>query len=220
MDEDKYTDKQVCDILGDNHFSNLLQYVLHMFGTMPRSMTEEEIIQYLKMNKKIGIVFKFMPEEVKDWCRKYSKKLYWYDTDTLVDCWSNGGFEKRLDGDKVYTLSEDFQIKKEQKGEWIEFEIDCDGDFNLKDDGTESTKDEARDFGFHWLDVGEFLKCSINEKWHYTTFGGWQYADSKRWYLAPAVKLHDDLWNSYVIEENGDATPVIPVKIRFWKEYK
>lgn len=63
MDEDKYTDKQVCDILGE--------YVLHMFGTMPRSMTEEEIIQYLKMNRNIGIVFKFMPEDVKKWCKDH-----------------------------------------------------------------------------------------------------------------------------------------------------
>lgn len=211
MDEDKYTDKQVCEIIGDNHFSNLLQYVLHMFGTMPRSMTEEEIIQYLKMNKNIGIVFKFMPEEVKEWCRKYSKKLYWYDMDTLVDCWSNGGFEKRLYDDKVYTLSEDFKMEENLKGEWVEFKIE---NFYFTVNYTGSMN------RYFWTDYGKMLMESFCCGWGYTTFGGWQYEDSKRWYLAPAVKLHDDLWNSYVIEESGDATPVIPVKIRFWKEYK
>ena len=205
MDEDKYTDKQVCDILSDNHFSNLLQYVLHMFGTMPRSMTEEEIIQYLKMNKNIGIVFKFMPEEVKEWCRKYSKKLYWYD----VDCWSNGGFEKRLYDDKIYALPEDFQIKKEQKGEWVEFEIEDSCFAYSHSVGTSHL--------FDWFDWGFFLKASKMQGWGFTAFGGWQYEDSKRWYLTPAVKLHGDLWNSYVIEEIEDATPIIPVKIRFWK---
>ena len=214
MDEDKYTDKQVCDILSNNHFSNLLQYVLHMFGTMPRSMTEEEIVQYLKMNKNIGIVFKFMPEEVKNWSSKHSEKLCWYD----VDCWINGGTEKRLYDDKIYALSEDFKMEENLKGEWIEFEIDEDGYFCYI---AESERDEHCKFYYSWWSWQKFLDDNRENLRVFTAFGGWQYEGSERWYLAPAVKLKDgDYWNSYVIEVSGEATPVKPVKIRFWKEYK
>ena len=208
--DDKYTDKQVCEILDDNHFSNLLQYVLHMFGTMPRSMTEEEIIQYLKMNKQIGIVFKFMPEEVKNWSSKHSENLCWYD----VNCWSNGGFEKRLYDDKIYALSEDYNIQPNKNSKWVDFDIDENGCYRILD----------TDMRFHWSEWNKPLWVygkDENRSWYLTAFGGWQYADSKRWYLAPAVKLKDgDYWNSYVVEESGEATPFIPVKIRFWKEYK
>lgn len=212
--DDKYTDKQVCDILGDNHFSNLLQYVLHMFGTMPRSMTEEEIIQYLKMNKQIGIVFKFMPEEVKEWCRKYSEKLCWYD----ANCWSNGGFEKRLYDDKVYALPEDYEIEKKEKSQsgWVEFEV-RDGIFCFLYEVDKQKYSICLD----WWQWQDFLKESKENDWNFTAFGGWQYENDSRWYLAPAIQLNDGkLWNSYVIEDYGEAKPVIPVKIRFWKECK
>ena len=105
-------------------------------------------------------------------------------------------------------------MKLEQKGKWVEFEIDKDS-FEIEYGNADCPKLE--DFG--WWDWQGFLSYCRQEGLSFTAFGGWQYENSKRWYLAPAVKLQDgDLWNSYVIEESGEATPVIPVKIRFWKE--
>lgn len=210
MDEDRYTDEQGCNILGDTHFSNLLQYVLHMFGTMPRSMTEKEIIQYLKMNRKIGIPLGFMPTEVQEWCNKNSLSLQIViENRNTWDDYKNWVISKKLEFTSIVCLSEDFQVKKESKGEWVEFNIDKDGTFFVNG---------LIVLWFNWQHV---LSDSYGKKNGFTAFGGWQYADDKRWYLAPAVKLQDGkMWNSYIIEEYGEATPVIPVKIRFWKEYK
>ena len=220
MDEDKYTDKQVCDILSNNHFSNLLQYVLHMFGTMPRSMTEEEIVQYLKMNKNIGIVFKFMPEEVKNWSSKHSEKLCWYD----VDCWINGRTEKRLYDDKIYALSEDFKMEEKLQGEWVEFGIKKNGRFTAFD---VDDNDHQISFSFGWHQWSEFIDCSYEHALGYTAFGGWQYADSNTWFMTPKLRIIQDNSISY---KDSDAVgnypttpsaleckPAIPVKIRFWK---
>ena len=41
-------------------------------------MTEQEIIEYLKGNKKEGRIFLFMPEEVRRWCRKHYSSLHYY----------------------------------------------------------------------------------------------------------------------------------------------
>lgn len=214
--DDKYTDKQVCDILGDNHFSNLLQYVLHMFGTMPRSMTEEEIVQYLKMNKNIGIVFKFMPEEVRELVYITPISIFrFFDGKEWIK--SEKPFIRDND---IICLPDNYELKKiEKTGEWVEFEIDEGGDFGYL--AKSEKNDRYKSSYYSWDSWQKFLEDSrLNER-GFTTFGGWQYEDSKRWYLAPAVKLQDGkMWNSYVIEESGEATPVIPVKIRFWKEYK
>lgn len=306
--DDKYTDKQVCDILCDNHFSNLLQYILHMFGTMPRSMTEEEIIQYLKMNKNIGIVFKFMPEDVKKWCKdhdcnddsvpfqtftynnqwEYIKHWnhrvtdlfdrviclpedYKYENPEQIKEFDKIKFLRKdinmteqeivlylkenktsgiavgflpeevrefvyitpisifrfFDGKEwiksekpfirdndIICLPDNFELKQESKDGWVDFEVDENGCYRILD----------TDMRFHWSEWNKPLWIygkDENRSWYLTDFGGWQYEDSKRWYLAPAVKLKDGkMWNSYIIEESGEATPVIPVKIRFWKEYK
>ena len=215
--DDKYTDKQVCDILGDNHFSNLLQYVLHMFGTMPRSMTEEEIIQYLKMNKKVGIPLGFMPTEVQEWCNKNSLSLQIIiENKNVWDDYKNWVISKKLEFTSIVCLPDDYKIQPNINGEWIEFNIDKSGHFHIKIERTT--------YSFHWMEfIRPLLVCEKykDDNMYLTNFGGWQYEDSKRWYLAPAVKLQDgEMWNSYVIEQSGEATPVIPVKIRFWKEYK
>lgn len=214
---DKYTDKQVCDILGDNHFSNLLQYVLHMFGTMPRSMTEEEITQYLKMNRKVGITLGFMPTEVQEWCHKNSLYLQIViESKNVWDDYKNWIISKKLEFTTIVCLPEDYEIEKKEKSQsgWVEFEIKNDIFCYLYD-----VDNHAYSFCLNWWQWQDFLKESKENDWNFTAFGGWQYEDSKRWYLAPAIQLNDGkLWNSYVIEDYGEAKPVIPVKIRFWKE--
>lgn len=170
-------------------------------------MTEQEIIDYLKKNKKEGRILAFMPEEVRDWCEKHlcekhlkellvwqSHRWYKFDADDICT-------------DDAVTLPDDYPYpKQESKGGWMEFEIDDDGTFFVNG---------LTVLWFNWQHV---LSDSYGKKDGFTAFGGWQYEDSKRWYLAPAVKLQDGkMWNSYIIEESGEATPVIPVKIRFWR---
>ena len=41
-------------------------------------MTEQEIVNYLKDNKTEGRIFLFMPEEVRNWCRKHYSSLHYY----------------------------------------------------------------------------------------------------------------------------------------------
>lgn len=175
-------------------------------------MTEQEIIEYLKENKNEGKILSFMPEEVRKWCEINKKELLvwqsnsWYKFDADNIC-----------TDDAVTLPDDYKVKEESKGEWVEFNVNSKGEITVNiDDDNEPTV-------FYWNEWGVVLNYSRNSrnKAKYVAFGGWQYEDSKRWYLAPAVKLQDgEMWNSYVIEESGEATPVIPVKIRFWKEYK
>ena len=212
MDEDKYTDKQVCEILGDNHFSNLLQYVLCMFGTMPRNMTEEEIIQYLKMNRKIGIVFGFMPSDVQDWVKNNSQKILCYERQLGNENyeWLRTGFHYT----SICALPDDFQIeeKKEVKSGWTDFDIDENGCYRILD----------TDMRFHWSEWNHPLwtyNKDENRSWYLTVFGGWQYKEEPNlWALCPMVGKDDTIQNFYGADL--DIKQAIPVKIRFWKEYK
>jgi hypothetical protein len=164
-------------------------------------MTEQEIIDYLKKNKSEGRIISFMPEEVKRWCEEHLKELLvwqnhrWYKFDVVY-----------ISTNDAVTLPDDYKVKEETGGEWDEYNIK-DGRFY----------EETRGLFYTWH---EWSKCMLDNP-RFTAFGGWQYEDSKRWYLAPAVKLQDgEMWNSYVIEQSGEATPVAPVKIRFWREAK
>ena len=200
---DKYTDKQVCDILDANHFSNLLQYVLHMFGTMPRSMSEEDIIQYLKMNKNIGIAFKFMPEEVKEWCRKYSKKLYWYDMDILADCWTNGGFEKRLYNNQVYALLEDYKYVNPEQIEEIDKIKFLRKDINMTEqeivDYLKKNKSEGKIIAFMPDEVKRWCEEHRKELLVWQSHR-WHKFDTDDICTADAVTLYDD----YKIKEGPE----------------
>lgn len=61
-------------------------------------MSENEIIEYLKQNKEKGVAPAFMPQEVKDWCKKHQNenilRIY------CVGGWSRFG---------VYFLSKDYK---------------------------------------------------------------------------------------------------------------
>lgn len=177
-------------------------------------MTEQEIIEYLKKNKKEGRILAFMPEEVRKWCEEHIceehiKELLvwqshrWYDAEDICT-------------DDVVTLPDNYKVKKEPKGRWVEFEIN-EGKFNFVPSDVNGLDGVIES----WWNWQEFLTVSSKFNLGFTAFGGWQYEGSKRWYLAPAVKSqYDDYWNSYVIEQSGEATPAIPIKIRFWREEK
>jgi hypothetical protein len=168
-------------------------------------MNEKEIVQWLIDNQTRGAAFAFCPKEVQDWINDNYKKypilnlsLNKVPLDDSVTDW------------QIPALPLQFRLPAHKS--WVEFEIDGDGVFIINPaefGGYGATK------AFMWWEYLEVLK---HMEYGLTNFGGWQYEDSKRWYLSPAVKLHSDLWNSYVIEESEDATSVIPVKIRFWRE--
>lgn len=183
-------------------------------------MTEHEIINYLKENKNNGIAFHFMPEDVRIWCLSsinYQKLLQfngdnWDSTDDVF-----AGY--KVDKTKVFSLPENFELKQKTKCRWVEFAIDKNGDFEIS--GIENDKNIT--IVYNWTQWNKPIRDNASKNFvnGCCSFGGWQYEDSKRWYLAPAVKLQDGkMWNSYIIEECGEATPVIPVKIRFWREIK
>ena len=175
-------------------------------------MTEQEIVQYLKDNMEKGIAFHFMPEDVRIWCLSsinYQKLLQfngdsWDSTDDVFA-------GHKVDTTKVFSLPEVFKLEEKSKGKWVEFEIDQKGNFHRLMNGDMHY--------FFWANWNTFLAEAYS--FGYTAFGGWQYENDERWYLAPAIQLKDGtVWNSYVIEECGEVKPVIPVKIRFWREIK
>jgi hypothetical protein len=182
-------------------------------------MTEKEKVEYLKENKTKGIAYLFLPQDVWDWIGEN------FNNPSLVYLAPNGKWEQfsKTDFDDydniVFALPDDYEAKEEPKGEWVEFDIDPKSKDFLVDVEKENSND-CNEYYF-WFEVERFLRDSIDNDRGYTAFGGWQYEGSKRWYLAPVVKLKDsDYWNSYVIKESGEAKPTIPVKIRFWREAK
>jgi hypothetical protein len=174
-------------------------------------MTEQEIVNVLKENKNKGIAYLFLSEDVWEWIGENfnNPKLLYLAPNGKWELFSETDFD---DYDNVVlALPDDYEVKQESKGEWVEFEIDQKGNFHCFMNGDMHY--------FFWANWNAFLTEADSSG--YTTFGGWQYEGSKRWYLAPAVKLQDgEMWNSYVIEQSGEATPVAPVKIRFWREAK
>lgn len=172
-------------------------------------MTEQEIVSYLKENKTKGIAVGFLPEEVRAWVYITPISIFrFFDGKE----WIKPKNPVIRDND-IICLPENFELKQKSKGKWAEFNVNEDGKFEYN---------SIRFTGvYYWWELQKFLTDANDNGLYLTAFGGWQYEDSKRWYLAPAVKLQDGkMWNSYIIEESGEATPVIPVKIRFWKEYK
>ena len=220
--DDKYTDKQVCDILCDNHFSNLLQYVLHMFGTMPRSMTEEEIIQYLKMNRKIGIPLGFMPTEVQEWCNKNSLSLQIViENRHTWDDYKNWVISKKLEFTTIVCLSEDYEYHATKlNGEWVDFDINKNGDFEIG--GIANDKNST--VIYNWSQWNKPIRDNASKNFinGCCGFGGYLYAGCDDWFMTPRIFYNNRLLDHYQkLEIDGKIVkPAIPVKIRFWKEYK
>lgn len=175
-------------------------------------MTEQEIVKILKENKIKGIAYFFLPEETWNWIQEN------FNNPNLIYLAPNGDWLYFKDADFddydniVFALPDMFNLPPKPQSGWEEFEINQRGQFLVL-----FTQDLR--YYFNWFEWWRLLDKSIDYNYGFTAFGGWQYDDSKRWYLAPAVKLQDGkMWNSYIIEEKGEATPAIPKKIRFWRE--
>lgn len=151
-------------------------------------MTEQEVIKYLKKNRVEGVIISFMPKEVQNFCHLHKQNLlvwqsgqwYKFDADDIAD-------------DDVVTLSDNFELEEKSQGSWVDFEIDQRGNFHCFRDG-----DMHYIFWANW-------NIFLMDNTEYTAFGGWQYGDDPRWYLAPAAERSDGtFWNSYVIIDTGE----------------
>lgn len=170
-------------------------------------MTEQEIIDYLKKNKSEGRIISFMPDEVKRWCEEHLKELLVWQSHR----WHKFEAEDICTDDAV-TLPDDYKVKEGPKGRWVEFEIDDDGDFCYT---VESERGECHKTFYPWYSWQKFLDESVEDGDTFTAFGGWQYNGDSGWFTTPCIKQcnKESIWN-YI---NGEAKPVIPAKIRFWK---
>lgn len=169
-------------------------------------MTEQEIVSYLKENRMKGIGYKFMPEEVQKWIYDnfYNDYLVYFnyqgkwtsinDTNLTNSC----NYQNH-----IFSLSEDFELKKEVEGKWVEFDIDENGCYRILD----------TDMRFHWSEWNKPLwvyEKDENRSWYLTAFGGWQYKENlEMWFMSPQVLKDNDLCC---------IKPLFPIKIRFWRE--
>lgn len=173
-------------------------------------MTENEIIQILKDNKRNGIAFGFLPDEVIQFASKHKENLKFHDIDGF---WIETKYQHEEGYDisihAIVCLPEDFELKKEAEGEWAEFEIREDGYFNS-------------DIGLHlWFEWQRFLKFSYNHDIGFTAFGGWRYKNDDVWYMSPLIDSYNHNCHCYcnMYKDNEkNIIPSIPVKIRFWKK--
>ena len=182
-------------------------------------MEEKEVIQYLKDNFKKGISLRFNPKEVQDWIMKNYRDCLYLNDDGVWDkslkhitgtddIWAND----------VYALIGDYEPKEPEAG-WVEFEIDKNGYYRIRD----------IDMRLHWSEWNRPLWFYGKDEfrgWHLTAFGGWQYKDCNCWWMSPKVVggkgIFGDngIYREYYVEDKicGNYSPAIPVKIRFWKE--
>lgn len=159
-------------------------------------MTEKEIIQYLKDNKKNGVVYAFMPEDVKNWIQQncFNKELLiWRNND-----WEVLLGDETFDEDRLIALPENFKIETEI--EYEDFDIDEDGYFTVD--------------GFHylWCCWQDFL---MDYSPRYINFGGYQYAECDDWFMSPRIFYNDRFLELYQNVEKIKS--ILPIKMRFFK---
>lgn len=184
-------------------------------------MTEQEIIEYLKKNKKEGRILSFMPKEVREWCEEHKKELLVWQS----ECWYKFDADDICSDDAV-TLPDDYKVKEESKGEWVEFDIDKNGDFEISG----ITDDKNITIIYNWTQWNKPIRDNASKNFinGCCAFGGWQYADSNTWFMTPKLKIiqansisykdNDTIGsNCYVTPAKLECEPAIPVRIRFWK---
>lgn len=173
-------------------------------------MTEEEIIEVLKINVEDGVAFHFLAEEIQDWVKKHIHEVVIFNgtDDNKSEHWVN--IINRiapLTEHSVVALRDDYELKG---GRWVDFDINEDGNFKVSNKYNTNIVFSW----FQWQDV-------IRKFPELTGFGGWQYGDDyNNWVSEPRVyrTTSFSFVNSY---ENGDSRnvrPATPKKIRFWME--
>lgn len=196
-------------------------------------MTEQEIVSYLKENKTKGVAFGFMPVEVGDWIKANTKKLM-----GKLICFSDTFGWDAVNTDKVilsldyiFALPENFELKQESKGRWVEFDIDKNGFFTVTRDDTKFGMPCTAVFPWHqwskFLDYcWDYEKSCLKNGLEFTTFGGWCYGNANepipRFYMHPCIVPDDicgSVYSSYCVGDKN-IIGMIPTKIRFWRVSK
>ena len=180
-------------------------------------MTEQEIVLYLKENKTSGIAVGFLPEEVRAWV---------YITPISIFMFFDGkGWiksEKTVIRDNdIICLPDNYELKKiEKSGEWIEFDINKNGDFEIG--GIANDKNST--VIYNWSQWNKPIRDNASKNFinGCCGFGGYLYAGCNDWFMTPRIFYNNRLLDHYQkIEIDGKMVkPAIPVKIRFWKEIK
>lgn len=176
-------------------------------------MTENEIINILKENKARGVAYMFLLEDVWDWIEENFKdpKLMYLAPDGKWESFSKTGSNEYDDYNNViFALPDDY--KKESKGEWVEFEIDKNGQFIV-----EFCKGSL-DYCYDWFNWWKLLEKSKEYDYGFTAFGGWQYQNCKAWFMQPMLFQEDHYITNEFENEPFKTEPAIPIKIRFWRK--
>lgn len=170
-------------------------------------MTEQEIVNILKENKKKGVADLFLPGEVSDWIAENlnnSNLLY-------LDSMGNWRYFKDADFDDydnvVFALPDMFALPPKTQTGWVEFDIDQKGNFHCFMDNDM--------YYFFWANWNVFLTKAYS--FGYTAFGGWQYESNGYWLTESQVIGKEGLLTT-LTDYNEDCKPAIPIKIRFWRE--
>lgn len=74
-------------------------------------MTEQEIIKYLKDNKTEGRIFRFMPEEVRKWCRNHYSTLHYFVYEVGIFESMNISNGDEICANEIVALPDEYEIE-------------------------------------------------------------------------------------------------------------
>lgn len=95
--------------------------------------------------------------------------------------------------------------------------------FNIIDNSVEIENTNQKGKGKHierfaWYDWQGFLSYCKFYGLPYVSFGGWQYALCKTWFMTPQIDNSKGYQNSHNNTLDGECSiPAIPSRIRFWR---
>lgn len=193
------------------------------------SMTEPEIIAYLKANRVTCQIYAAFPKEVKNWCEsvrtsKISENFEFLRRDGT---WGRArlGEKSTFVNKNVYSFKETYADYKNIDGEWVEIEIDANGKFKLRVPLGKEKGDLFSQKEFYWWDWANARTYIEENNLPYSEFGGWQY--NKQWVMRPALYsiYSDESKGGYFSDhckdgKDNSSKPCVPKKIRFWSTTK
>lgn len=172
---------------------------------LKESMSEKEIVEYLKANKTMGVALAFMPPDVRRWCEKHQNDDIFmiFDSDYK---WVNIVCPPiNLGPRTIYSIKDDYEPKPEFKPHFVEFDIDENGYFYY----------EGKQY-YYREDVAFEKRNSDTFK----GFGGWLYEGKAfdSWTTTINLLYGGCLYNYLRSDQNAyETTAPIPIKIRFWR---
>lgn len=172
---------------------------------LKESMSEKEIVEYLKANKTMGVALAFMPSDVRRWCEKHQNDDIFmiFDSDYK---WVNIVCPPiNLGPRTIYSIKDDYEPKPEFKPHFVEFDVDENGYFYY----------EGKQY--YYRDDVAFEKHNSDT---FKGFGGWLYEcnNGPMWVTIPHIACEGNLyWYMKLNENQREITAPIPTKIRFWR---